>query len=74
MGKPKRYTKIFNNAFPAEDKRGRVNEKAEEGLRDYRCEQSVKKCASTYSLLERTYISRPDKKWCFALCILFLIH
>jgi len=32
------------------------------GLRDYRCEQSAKKRASTYSLLGRTYISRPGMK------------
>lgn len=55
----------------------RVNEGAEEGLRDYRREQSAKKKNArppTYSLLEGTYISRPDKKWCPALCTLLLIH
>jgi len=37
-------------------------EKRGEGLRDYRCEQSAKKRTSTYSLLGRTYISRPGMK------------
>lgn len=46
------------------NERGRINEGVEEGLRDYRREQSAKKCASTYSLLERTHISLVDKEWC----------
>lgn len=50
--------------------RRRVNEGAEEGLRDYRREQSAKKCASTYSLLGRTHISLAYKEWP-PLCIRF---
>lgn len=52
------YTEIFG-----EKKRGRINEGGvEEGLRDYRRRQSAKKCASTYSLLGRTYITLANKR------------
>lgn len=44
------------------EKKGQINEGVEEGLRDYHRRQSAKKCASTYSLLGRTYITLADKR------------
>lgn len=69
------YRNFWRYAFSTKNERGWVNEEVEEGLRDYRREQSAKKCASTYSLLGRTHISLAVKGWCPPLCIcFFLIH
>lgn len=56
------YIEIFDETRSAEEKRDRINEGVEEGLRDYRRRQSAKKCASAYSLLGRTYITPTDKR------------